>query len=179
MTFSMDFPYWSSDFSITGTRSTMLYQARRHSIRHSISIRGFTLLEILVAIIVLSIGLLGLASLQAHGLRSNHSGYLRSQATIFAYEMTDRLRANRKTAIAGSYNIDLADAKPSGSTVQDVDRQQWLDALAANLPSGDGAIACTTTTVSGISTYACTITVQWNDTRRNLETQTFTMTTQL
>lgn len=66
---------------------------------------GFTLLEILVAILILSIGLLGLASLQASGLRSNHSGYLRSKATIFAYEMADRLRANRATAIAGNYNI--------------------------------------------------------------------------
>jgi len=154
-------------------------QVHKHSIRYSTSTKGFTLIEVLIALIVLSIGLLGLASLQANGLRSNHSGYLRSQATIFAYEMTDRLRANRKTAIAGSYNIELEDAKPSGSTIQDVDRKEWFDALEANLPSGDGAIECTTTVVSGISTYACTIDVQWNDTRRNAETQTFTMTTQL
>jgi len=157
----------------------MSYRALKQSIRNSISIRGFTLIEVLVALIVLSIGLLGLASLQANGLRSNHSGYLRSQATIFAYEMTDRLRANRKTAIAGSYNIALTTAAPSGSTIQDVDRKDWLDTLATSLPSGDGEIACTTTTVSGISTYACTVTIQWNDTRRNAETQTFTMTTQL
>ena len=158
----------------------MSYRALKQSIRNSISIRGFTLIEVLVALIVLSIGLLGLASLQANGLRSNHSGYLRSQATIFAYEMTDRLRANRKTAIAGNYDIDLTDATPTGSTIQDVDRKDWLDALAISLPSGDGEIDCTTTTVSSISTYACTITIQWNDTRReDKPPQQFVMTTQL
>lgn len=158
----------------------MLQHTLRQSIRHSISMRGFTLIEILVALVVLSIGLLGLASLQANGLRSNHSGYLRSQATILAYEMTDRLRANRKAAIAGDYDIVLTDDAPTSTTaIQDVDRKDWLDALASNLPSGDGAIDCTTTTVSSVSTYACTITIQWNDTRKNAETQTFEMTTQL
>ena len=57
--------------------------------------RGFTLLEILIAVGVLSIGLLGIAGLQALGQRSNHSAYLRSQATALAYDMIDRMRANK------------------------------------------------------------------------------------
>jgi type IV pilus assembly protein PilV len=61
--------------------------------------RGFTLLEVLVAVLVLSIGLLGLAGLQAASLRNNHSGYLRSQATILAYDYIDRMRANRDVAL--------------------------------------------------------------------------------
>lgn len=142
---------------------------------------GFTLLEVLVALIVLSIGLLGLAGLQASGLRSNHSGYLRSQATIFAYEMTDRMRANRKTALTGSYDIGFSDSIPSGTTIEDIDRKEWLNALAASLPSGKGAIDCNS---SGL----CTLTIQWLD-DRNIDSSDpdyatkafaeFPMTTQL
>ncbi|MBK8507293.1 MAG: type IV pilus modification protein PilV [Candidatus Competibacteraceae bacterium] len=119
---------------------------------------GFTLLEILVAILILSIGLLGLASLQASGLRSNHSGYLRSKATIFAYEMADRLRANRATAIAGNYNIVFSADPPSGTAIQNVDRRDWLTALAASLPSGDGKIDCS-------NTGLCMLEIEWVDNR--------------
>lgn len=142
--------------------------------------RGFTLIEILVAILVLSIGLLGLAGLQATGLQSNHSGYLRSQATIFAYEMADRLRANRSTAISGSYNIALTDSAPSGTAIQDADRSDWINRLGAALPAGDGAVSCSTTTdANGETTCVCTLTVQWNDTRKSGESQQFIMTTQI
>ena len=56
---------------------------------------GFTLLEVLVAILIFAIGLLGLASLQTVSQRSNHSAYLRSQAVIQAYDIADRMRANK------------------------------------------------------------------------------------
>ena len=54
---------------------------------------GFTLLEVLITLIVLSVGLLGLAGLQTMSLRNNHDVYLRSQATIQAYDLIDRMRA--------------------------------------------------------------------------------------
>jgi len=65
---------------------------------------GFTLIEILVALIILSIGLLGMASLQINSLRSNQSAYLKSQASMLAYDIADRMRANSDRAIAGDYN---------------------------------------------------------------------------
>ena len=65
---------------------------------------GFTLIEILVALVILSVGLLGVASLQVQGLRSNQSAYLRSQATLLAYDIADRMRLNSVRAIAGDYN---------------------------------------------------------------------------
>ena len=68
---------------------------------------GFTMVELLVAVLVLSIGLLGLAGLQAAGLRNNQSAYLRSQATILAYDVADRMRATRAAAAAGAYNISV------------------------------------------------------------------------
>jgi type IV pilus assembly protein PilV len=114
-------------------------------------------------------------------LRSNLSGYLRSQATIYAYEMADRMRANRATAISGGYNITLAATTPTGDQIPNYDRREWLNALAGSLPSGDGQINCS-------NTGLCAIDVRWLDNRNidpadsNYETKayaTFTMTTQL
>lgn len=65
--------------------------------------RGFTLLEVLVAVLLLSIGLLGLASLQAWGLRATGNATYRSQATMLANEMIERVRANQTGA--GQYNF--------------------------------------------------------------------------
>ena len=65
---------------------------------------GFTLIEILITLIIVSIGLLGMASLQMNSLRSNQGAYLRSQASMLSYDMADRMRANSARAIAGDYN---------------------------------------------------------------------------
>lgn len=65
---------------------------------------GFTLIEILITLIIMSIGLLGMASLQINSLRSNQGAYLRSQASMLTYDMADRMRANSVRAIAGDYN---------------------------------------------------------------------------
>lgn len=64
----------------------LTYNGRQH---------GFTLVEVLVALIVLAIGLLGLANLQVVGLRNTHGAYLESQATLLAYDMMDRIRSNQ------------------------------------------------------------------------------------
>ncbi len=68
------------------------------------NVNGFSLLEVLIALLVLSIGLLGLAGLQGTGLRYNHSAYLRSQATFQTYDMADRMRANLRGVQQGDYN---------------------------------------------------------------------------
>lgn len=115
------------------------------------------MLEVLVAILVLSLGLLGLGGLQATGLRNNYSAYLRAQAAQFAFDMTDRMRANRQVAIAGQYNLDIGDNAPTGGSLPDRDRAEWL-ALLGNLPSGDGAIAVA-------ADGSTTVTIRWDDRR--------------
>lgn len=117
---------------------------------------GATLLEVLVTITILSVGMLGLAGIQAMGLKSNYSAFLHAQAAQFAYDMTDRMRANRDAARTGLYNLLLTDAAPGGATVADVDRVQWLADLAT-LPAGDGSI--------NVANDVVTITVQWDDRR--------------
>lgn len=66
---------------------------------------GFSLIEVLVALLVLSVGLLGLAMLQVTGMKFNSDAYFRTQATILAYDIMDRMRANPKGAGDGSYDI--------------------------------------------------------------------------
>jgi type IV pilus assembly protein PilV len=101
--------------------------------------RGFTLIEMLVSLVVLSIGLLGVAALQLTSLRSNHSSAMRSQATFLAYDIIDRMRANREAAVEdGAYNIDLGDA-PTGGTLAGDDLVAWKENIAATLPAIDNA----------------------------------------
>lgn len=101
---------------------------------------GFTLLEVVIAILVLAIGLLGLASLQATGMRLNYESQLRSQATILAYDITDRIRANANPRGNFDYEISDTDSPPNGNAIHQVDLREWRTALAAALPNGTGAI---------------------------------------
>lgn len=131
--------------------------------------RGFALMEILVALLVLSIGLLGLAGLQTVGLRSTHSSYARSQATLLAYDMADRIRANSIGATAGEYLIAHGDDAPaaaedlcvaaicSAAEMADYDLNRWISALEDILPAGDGEVTGTAPDF--------TITVRWDETR--------------
>ena len=56
--------------------------------------RGFTLLEVLIALLVFSLGLLGMAGLLIVSVKTNHSAYLRTQASFLAQSMADRMRSN-------------------------------------------------------------------------------------
>ena len=119
--------------------------------------KGFTLIEVLVAVIVLAIGLLGMAGLQATALRYTSTAYQRSQATSLAYDIADRMRANVGAARAGAYNIPLNATAPTGNTLAASDLQEWRRAQANTLPAGTGSI----TQIGNIFT----ITIQWDDDR--------------
>jgi type IV pilus assembly protein PilV len=125
---------------------------------------GFTLIEVLVSVIILAIGLLGLAGMQATGLRNNQDAYNRSQATQLAYDLADRMRANvagaaTYTAVAPSAaTITNTCSTAAGCTVAQMaqtDLKQWYNNLISALPSGEGTI-----TLSG-AVY--TITITWDD----------------
>lgn len=73
--------------------------------------RGFTLLEVLIAVVVFAIGLLGIAGLQVAGMRFTHGSQLRAVATMQAENMADRMRSNRTGVRDGHYNV--ADAMPT------------------------------------------------------------------
>jgi type IV pilus assembly protein PilV len=83
--------------------TTRIIQASK--LASSSALAGFTLLEVLVALFVLAIGLLGLAMLQTTGLRFNTNSYSRSQATYVAYDIIDRMRANKAGFTNGDYDV--------------------------------------------------------------------------
>jgi type IV pilus assembly protein PilV len=130
--------------------------------------RGTTLIETLVALLVLSIGLLGIAGMQLTSLQNNRGAHLRSQAQVLAYDIADRMRANREVALKGNYVIGLG-ATATGTTLEVADLLAWKASLAAVLPTGDGQIEM-------IGTNMVRITVQWTDT---LGTQQFTTQTRI
>jgi len=72
---------------------------------------GFTLVEVLVAMIVLALGLLGLAGLQTLSIRNNMNAYQRGQAIQLIYDMTDRIRANNPRNPDGTAKIDTVTGK--------------------------------------------------------------------
>ncbi len=105
--------------------------------------RGFTLVEVLVALVVLSIGLLGLAGLQSQGLAGNSDALMRSQATLYVYDMIERMRVNRDEAmlsVDNPYEISFGGSLPSPPlSLADNDVISWLETVAT-LPGGDGEI---------------------------------------
>ena len=131
--------------------------------------QGFTLLEVLIALLVLSIGLLGLAALQTTGLRSNEMASMRTTSTMLAYDITDRMRANPQGILDGDYEIDSdpitvsvtdctsIDCDPEQLALYDLN--QWKTAVAT-LPGGLGEI---TQTAGPPLTH--TVTVRWDQNR--------------
>jgi len=107
---------------------------------------GFTMIEILITVLVLSIGLLGLAALQVTGLKESQMAYMRSQAVLLAYDMADRIRANPAAARDGDYSgapvsstQDCESVDCDTSQMASYDRNAWLNALAF-LPTGTGHV---------------------------------------
>ena len=137
---------------------------------------GFTLMEVLIALLILSIGLLGLASLQTNGLRSNQMASMRTTATQLANDIADRMRANPTGVDAQRYVIATSDADPvipvgetcEGTTCTSAqmatyDLAQWRGAVRA-LPGGTSAIVRTVT--GTVVTH--TITVFWDEYRQGI-----------
>jgi type IV pilus assembly protein PilV len=137
---------------------------------------GFTLIEVLIAMLVLAVGLLGLAGLQAASLGKNQSAYNRGQATQLAYDIADRMRANvagkttyttiLPTAATAKANC-LTTTGCTPANMAENDLYEWNCAVAGGcanvavtLPSGAGTIAV----LSGVFT----ITINWDDNRDGL-----------
>ncbi len=136
---------------------------------------GMTLIEILITMVILSVGLLGLAGMQVNGLRSNQSAYLKTQASMLAADMADRMRLNAERAVAGDYNNfttkGYTGTKPSCSSAttgctaanqSTLDKVEWASQI-----SGSGGVALLPDAVGTVTRGAgnmFTITVQWVET---------------
>ncbi len=137
-------------------------------------IRGFTLIEIMVSLLVLSVGLLGMMALQNVALRHNQSAYYESQAAFLANDILDRIRASKNS---GAYALGLLANPPTQtqdcevaicSTTQMAvwDLNQWRTAITvtSNLPQATGGVV-----FSGVNDVA--ITIRYDDSRDPLNPQ--------
>lgn len=136
--------------------------------------RGVGLIEVLVAVLVLSIGLLGIAAMQAAALRNSQSSLERSTATVLAYSIFDAMRANANVARLGGYNMGLTCNVPVGGDLAANDRSAWMTRVQQSL--GDtacGQIQCVAD--------QCTATIRWDDSRGagGSNTQLFATTTRI
>lgn len=143
---------------------------------------GFSLIEVLVSALILSIGLVGVAGLQAVSLKNNQSAYMRSQATALAYDLADRMRTNVAGANTGFYDpasasLSATCATTSGCTSQQLahnDLSEWAALLDSSLPMGTGFVCIDSTPYdgSGVGDPQCdgngtrfSIKVWWDDNR--------------
>jgi len=140
-------------------------RSKHYRSKYSVSKQqGFTLLEVLIALLVLSIGLLGLAALQTTGLRSNEMASMRTTATQLAYDISDRMRANPAGVDANEYLL-AGGATPTGTSVAKLDLIAWYNAVIA-LPGGRSSITqCDGASVPPCDGITHIITVQWDEMR--------------
>lgn len=126
---------------------------------------GIGMIEVLIAVLIVSIGFLGMAALQARALSTNNSAMARSMATVASYSILDAMRADIVNAKNGSYNVtvtadDCADAAGS-SALATSQLQAWCTELGQAL----GAVTTTTGTVACSVVGDCTVTIQYDDSR--------------
>jgi type IV pilus assembly protein PilV len=119
--------------------------------------RGLGLIEVLITVLVLAIGLLGLASLQQASIRNNQSAMERSMGVVQSYSIIEAIRADPDSAKSGRFNIAI-DATPSGSTFPANTLTMWRGQLTQNLgAAATGSVNCNATN--------CTVIIQWDDSR--------------
>ncbi|QNH12264.1 type IV pilus modification protein PilV [Xanthomonas sp. SI] len=132
---------------------------RFHSDRN---IAGVTLIEVMISVLILGIGMLGVAAMQTTALRNNQSAMQRSQIVMQTYTILDAMRANRDAALIGGYNTTgMLCTAPTGGSLIENDQAAWLaglkDAIGGDPETTCGSIAC----LDG----NCAIGVQWDDSR--------------
>jgi type IV pilus assembly protein PilV len=146
--------------------------------------RGFTILEVLIALLVFSLGLLGMAGLLVISVKTNHSAYLRTQASFLAQSMGDRMRANTPRVWAGDYDGTYTgttgdtDPCPTGTpctreNVATRDKSQWETQLGDQLPNATANIVCAPDGTVDVSpseqaggapyTGLCSIVISWSE----------------
>ena len=128
---------------------------------------GFSLFELLIALLVLAIGLLGYATLQSQGIKSNTSASFRSEATFLAMDISERMRANP----TGNYIMNTATNDYSAPACTELtcaagaaraswDQSAWEAAISQRLPGGQGIVAA--------SGGFFMVTLMWDDERTGI-----------
>jgi len=102
---------------------------------------GFSLIEVLIALVIMSVGMLGIAGLYVEGMKAGRTSNFRHQAVTLASDVADRIRANPRAGVdyegpGGNNNCVLGnvDCNPAQMAANDIDL--WKAQAAAMLPAG-------------------------------------------
>jgi type IV pilus assembly protein PilV len=138
--------------------------------------QGFTMIEVLVALLIFAIGLLGVAGMQSLALKSSNNSNIRSLVNIHAYEIAERMRANMPAVQSGQYN-SISGASTATSCLPSCtpnqlaswDASEWHTNLQADIPSATGAVSY----ANGIAT----VTINWTELTlaNDTEAQTYSL----
>ena len=124
--------------------------------------RGFTLIEILVTLVLISVGLLGVAALQLRTLRANKESYVRSQASVLAADILDRMRANPGAFRNGEYDVTWNGTSSSSTTSgarAAADLTTWQTAINNTLPGDADTVAGRIVRANNV----VTVTIRWSE----------------
>ncbi len=122
--------------------------------------KGFTLVEVLVALIVLSIGMLGIAALYLESLRASRQALVRTEAVTLASDIADKIRSNRNPA--NNYDCGgTCDANEGVNAIAQADLNAWRTAVTATLPGGAADITYTAAAANAPNVYV--ISVSWTE----------------
>ncbi len=132
--------------------------------------RGFSMIEVLVTLLIVSLALLGTAGLQAYSMRLNQGGQFRTQAVFLVADLAERMEANKAAAVAGTYvtatssvpvvmGTNCAAVPCTAGDLALFDLSQWQTAVAAALPQSSWTVL--QPTAGATSVY--TIRVSWVD----------------
>lgn len=143
-------------------RSLLVQRARRRQ-------RGIGMIEVLIAVLVVSIGFLGMAALQAKALSTNNSAMARSMATVASYSILDAMRADIVKAGTGAYNgtvtASSCSAPGSTSTLATAQLYAWCTELGRALGAVDTTSGTINCSAAGSTSIDCTVTIQFDDSR--------------
>jgi len=135
------------------------------------------MIEVLVAVLVFAIGLLGVAGMQSLALKSSNNSNIRSLVNIHAYDIVERMRANMPAVQSGQYN-SIQGATTAASCLPNCtpnqlatwDASEWHANLQADVPSATGAVTYT----NGIAT----VTINWTERTLSSDTEAQTYSLQ-
>lgn len=120
---------------------------------------GFSLVEVMISLLVLSIGLLGISAMLVVSLKNAQGSSAQNQATIQAGAMLDIMRANKPAAIVGQYNLSqYTCTPPAGDSAIGAEQALFINNIQQQVsPSACGRIRC--------GSLTCEVSVRWDDTR--------------
>ena len=121
--------------------------------------RGFTLVEVLVALLVLSIGMLGIAALYLDSLRASRAALYRTQAVTLASDIADRIRANREPV--GAYDCGGVCEADEGAGLAKDDLNEWRSLVESQLPGGTCSVTFAAAAIGAANIY--NVTISWTE----------------